>query len=108
MAEQVGPDRDHRQEVAVEKAGTRRADVPRLEPAEVGVVAAGDVVEEGHGAAFLLHGRRGLPQWFAAPRCIRPACRCGRRPRLRPGRSCGWSRAGTTRMGAPTRATCST
>ena len=46
--EQVGPRRDGGGEVAMDEAGPRRADEPRLELAEIGVVAARDMVEEGH------------------------------------------------------------
>jgi hypothetical protein len=46
--EEVGPLGDDGREVAMEEARALMADEPRLELAEVGVVAALDMVEERH------------------------------------------------------------
>ena len=48
MAEKVGAYGDHGQKVAMQEAGAHRANEPRFELGEVGVVAAFDMVEEGH------------------------------------------------------------
>ena len=48
VTEQVGLGRERGREVAVDVAGALGADEPRLELAEVGVVATCDMVEEGH------------------------------------------------------------
>src|SRR5579883_2197657 len=60
MAEQIGPHRDHGQEVAMQETRAHGADVPGLELAEVSVVATRDMIEKGHGFApmFFAIGRR--------------------------------------------------
>jgi hypothetical protein len=65
--EEVGPLGDDGRELAMDKARALMADEPRLELAEVGVVAAPDVVEERHWLAHSrpshrCHPARGLPR----------------------------------------------
>ena len=48
--EQAGTLHDLRGEVAMDEARLVVANEPRLELGQVGVVAAADVIEEGHGA----------------------------------------------------------